>query len=76
MKLSEALENAKLAEKHKKSIAECTEIVELIKADPEITRRKLLELTGWSSDKLDNRIQTLRDKGILSIQRKWVVHCD
>ena len=76
MKLSEALENAKRMQKQREVVSECVEVVELIKADPKISRRKIAEITGWTPDKVSNRLQTLRDKGILSIQRIWIVHCD
>jgi DNA-binding Lrp family transcriptional regulator len=76
MKLSDALASAKMVQKQREVMSQCEEIVSLIEADPEITRSKISELTGMSTDTVGNRLESLKEKGILSYKRIWVLHCD
>ena len=76
MKLAEALLETEYIRKQREVAKECESLLELIRANPKASRKELIEQTGWSKEKLNNRIQTLRVRRLLSVEKKWLLHCD
>lgn len=76
LKLSEAIIYADRKKQQSELMADYEKLLSIIEAEPTISRMKIAELTGWSRVKINGRIQTLREKGLLDIERKWIIRQD
>jgi len=76
MKLMEAILETEYIRKQREVAKDCEELLALVRENPRVPRKELCKKLDWSKEKLNNRIQYLQEKELLSIEKMWVIHCD
>lgn len=73
MKLKDALASTIQKQKNDRVVRECSVLVAHIRRHPKTTRKAMAEACGIDMRTLNNRIAVLKEKGILSIEKKYVI---
>ena len=73
MKLKDALANISAKERNDRVVRQCGEVIEYIRHHPTTTRQQIAEACGLDKKTLSNRITLLKSRGMLRIERKYVI---
>ena len=73
IRLREALEAKRKQERQEEIYGELETLLEMMKENPQISRQEMRDKTGWSKVKINNRIERLREKGIIEIEKYYKI---
>jgi len=73
IKLKDALANISAQERNARVVKDCNALVDYIRQHPKCTREDMADACGLDKHTLNNRITILQKRGILAIEKKYVI---